>query len=138
MSNRVVHFEIGAEDPERAIDFYKNSFDWEIKKWEGSDSDMEYWLITTGAKGTPGIDGGIYKRTGNAKPATDNRDATNYICTINIENIDEMINKIKQNGGEIIDDKMEIPKVGTMAYARDTEGNIFGVMQTDPSAMTGM
>ncbi|MGZ7136310.1 MAG: VOC family protein, partial [Methanobacterium sp.] len=32
---RVVHFEIPADDPERAIEFYKNVFGWKIDKWEG-------------------------------------------------------------------------------------------------------
>ncbi len=38
---RVVHFEINADDPERAAKFYQNVFGWKIKKWEGP---IDYWL----------------------------------------------------------------------------------------------
>ncbi len=56
---RPVHFEIHADDPERAAAFYRSVFDWEIEKWEGP---REYWLVTTGPEGTPGINGGLMKR----------------------------------------------------------------------------
>ena len=39
---RVVHFEIQAEDPDRAIRFYRSLFAWQFSKWEGP---MDYWLI---------------------------------------------------------------------------------------------
>jgi len=135
MNNRVVHFEIGVEDTERAINFYRNTFNWKIEKWESTDPKMEYWLITTGEKETPGIDGGLFKRENEPEPSKDSQNAANYLCTISIEDIDESIASIKENGGDVITEKMEIPKVGVMAYARDTEGNIFGIMQSDPNAM---
>ena len=53
--DRVVHFELAAEDPERAAEFYRQAFGWVIKKWEGP---TEYWLVTTGAEGEAGINGG--------------------------------------------------------------------------------
>src|SRR3972149_5570591 len=56
---RVIHFEIAADDPERAVAFYRKVFGWEIQKWEGP---MEYWVITTGPKEEPGIDGGLGRR----------------------------------------------------------------------------
>ncbi len=39
---RVVHFEIHAGEPERAIRFYEKVLGWSFQKWEGP---MEYWLI---------------------------------------------------------------------------------------------
>jgi predicted enzyme related to lactoylglutathione lyase len=48
---RIIHFEIPAADPERAAAFYKKVFDWQIEKWPGP---MEYWMVTTGAEGSPG------------------------------------------------------------------------------------
>jgi len=59
---RPVHFEIQAEQPERAIKFYRELFGWEFNQWEG----QPYWLIKTGEKGTPGIDGGLLPRQGPA------------------------------------------------------------------------
>ena len=56
---RVVHFEIHAGDPDRAVNFYKTLFGWNFQKWEGP---MEYWLVTTGSDDQPGINGGLYKQ----------------------------------------------------------------------------
>ena len=125
--NRIVHFEIGAEDPARAKMFYEKVFGWKIEKWDGPE---DYWMIMTGDQEmTGGINGGLFKRINNPKPAKDHRDAMNNICTVDIENIDETIKKIEENDGELVEEKMEIPETGTMAYVRDTEGNIFGLMQ---------
>ena len=57
---RVVHFEIHADDPERAVNFYQDVFGWQIVKWEGP---QDYWLITTGPDDEPGINGGLMKRS---------------------------------------------------------------------------
>jgi len=43
---RVIHFEIHAGDPERAMAFYAGLFGWKFEKIAGP---MEYWLINTGA-----------------------------------------------------------------------------------------
>src|SRR2546423_11695103 len=52
---RVIHFEIQAENPDRAISFYENLFGWEFTKWDGP---QPYWLVKTGPEGQPGINGG--------------------------------------------------------------------------------
>ncbi|HPT75026.1 MAG TPA: VOC family protein, partial [Methanomassiliicoccaceae archaeon] len=54
---RVIHFEIPAEDPERAVEFYKKVFGWKIDKWEGP---IDYWLVMTGENDEPGINGAIH------------------------------------------------------------------------------
>ncbi len=57
--NRPVHFEMEADEPERAAKFYSAVFGWEFQKWEGP---LEHWLITTGADDAPGINGGMGRR----------------------------------------------------------------------------
>ncbi len=126
--NRVVHFEIHAENPERAIAFYTKCFEWKFTKWEGP---MEYWIISTGDPKEPGIDGGLLRRHG----VIDGQAVIAYPCTIQVANIDEMLKKVESAGGQIVLPKMPIPGVGWLFYAKDTEGNIFGVMQPDPGAM---
>ena len=37
-------------------------------------------------------------------------------------------------GGTVAVPKMPIPTMGWLAYCKDTEGNIFGMMQMDPAA----
>ena len=56
---RPVHFEIPADNPQRAMDFYSKIFGWQFKKWDGP---ADYWIITTGQSPEPGIDGGLLKR----------------------------------------------------------------------------
>jgi predicted enzyme related to lactoylglutathione lyase len=124
---RVIHFEIPADDPERAVNFYRSVFGWEINNWGGP---VEYWLITTGPESEMGIDGAIMRRTGGAKGDS----PTAYICTVGVPTVDEYAAKVEANGGAVVTAKMAIPGVGWFAYCRDTEGNQFGIMQPDEKA----
>ena len=119
---RPIHFEIPAENPERAIAFYSNILGWKFTKWEGP---TDYWLITTGDGQGPGIDGGLMQRRDPAQPC---------VNTIDVPNLDEYTKRVESNGGKNVVPKMPIPGVGWLAYFKDTEGHIFGLMQTDPNA----
>jgi predicted enzyme related to lactoylglutathione lyase len=124
---RVVHFEIHADDPQRAVNFYQSVFGWQIQKWDGPE---DYWLVTTGQPPEPGIDGAILKRMGPI-----NGDAViAYVCTVDVPSVDDAIAKITSHGGTIALPKMPVPGVGWLVYAKDTEGNIFGALQSDRSA----
>ncbi|MDD5050712.1 MAG: VOC family protein [Candidatus Pacebacteria bacterium] len=122
MNNRVIHFEIQADDVERAKKFYEKALGWKIslmmKKEEGG---MDYWGIETG-KG-PGINGGMYERPQKGEKFY------LYDCTVQVEDLDKAMEAIKKNGGTITKEKMEIPHVGWFAGAKDTEGNRLGLMQ---------
>jgi len=118
---RVVHFEINAEEPERAAKFYSKVFGWEIQKWKGP---VEYWLVKTGPQDEPGIDGGISRRQGEA----------GCVNTIQVPDLDAYAEKIRGWGGEIVVPRTTIPGVGYQIYCKDTEGSLFGVHQQDPSA----
>lgn len=127
--SRVAHFEIHADDPARAITFYENVFGWQFSKWEGP---MEYWMVKTGEPEVPGIDGGLMKRMGGAP--IDGQAVNSYVCTIMSSTVDSDINKAITNGGSIAVPKMAVPGIGWLAYIKDTEGNLFGVMQEDGNA----
>ncbi len=118
---RVVHFEISADDPQRASKFYADVFGWSIQKWDGPEP---YWLIETGPKETPGINGGLFVRQG----------PIGHVNTIDVPSIDESLALVTTNGGEIAMPKHAIPGVGWHAYCKDTEGSLFGLLQVDPSA----
>lgn len=113
---RVVHFEIPADDPERAIEFYRKVFGWEIEKWEGP---FDYWLVNTGDESEPGINGAIMSRgiDGIVKNA------------IAVDSVDEYIKKIEAAGGKMSMEKSEIPGVGIIAEFKDTEGNISIILE---------
>ncbi|NIM47141.1 MAG: VOC family protein [Candidatus Aenigmarchaeota archaeon] len=118
---RVVHFEIGVDNPERAKQFYEKIFGWKIEKY----GPMDYWLIITGEKGEPGIDGALMKGEESKQ---------NIVNTISVPSIDEFIERVKENGGKILMPKQTIPGIGYHTYCQDTEGNIFGIMEEDKTA----
>lgn len=120
--SRVVHFEVPADDPERAIKFYESVFGWRIEKWEGP---IEYWLIMTGPEEEPGIDGGLARRE---DPSTR---VENFI---DVKDLDASLAAVKAQGGEVIRPRMAVPGVGWLAYIEDTEGNVFGLMESDRDA----
>jgi len=123
---RVVHFEIHAEDCHRAKRFYESVFGWTITAVR----ELDYWMIRTGDG--PGIDGGMIQRRG---PAPQPGQAVNaHVCTIGVDNIDASVKAALDAGATMALPKMAIPNVGHVAYLVDTEGNIFGVFQDDPTA----
>ena len=113
---RVVHFEINADKPERAVIFYKKAFGWKVAKWKGP---MDYWMCMTGRKGQPGIDGAILRRM---KKAT-------TVNTIAVPSLKTYLQKVKKAGGKQVMKEETIPGVGQFAYCTDTEGNVFGLLQ---------
>ena len=127
--SRIVHFEIQAENPERAVKFYQDAFGWKFDKWEGPE---EYWLITTGPNDKPGINGGLMKRRGPAP--VDNQAVNAFVCTVGVDNLEKYMTSASKNGGTLVVPKMPIAGVGWLAYFKDTEGNIFGIFQDDASA----
>ncbi|MGH3625591.1 MAG: VOC family protein [Sciscionella sp.] len=124
--SRAVHFEIHASAPQRAIAFYQTVFGWKFEQWE----DRAYWLIATGEG--PGIDGGLVPRQG-PEPEMDEPLAA-FPVTMSVADIDEMLAKVVIADGIVVVGKNAVPGVGWLAYCKDTEGNVFGLMQTDPDA----
>jgi predicted enzyme related to lactoylglutathione lyase len=120
--SRVIHFEIPAAEPDRAAAFYGKVFGWKFDKWAGP---MEYWMVTTGKDGEPGINGGMMKKPGGISSTTN---------TIGVDSVDGAIAAVLRAGGKNIMPKTPIPTIGYFAYCEDTEGNVFGVMQADPNA----
>ncbi len=123
MTNRVIHFEIQADDLGRAKKFYEETFGWKIERMMTAENGgMDYWGLTSGQSDTPGINGGMYQRTPERKLYT-------YDCTILVADIDAATKAVEKNGGSIRQNKMEIKGVGLFAGCVDTEGNAFGLMQ---------
>jgi predicted enzyme related to lactoylglutathione lyase len=118
---RVVHFEIPADNPQRAVKFYQTVFNWKIEKWAGP---IDYWLVTTGGDKEPGINGAITSKANLA--ATTN--------TVDVPSVDDFVKKITAAGGKVVMPKRAVPGQGYLAYCADTEGNVFGVFKSDPSA----
>ena len=84
---------------------------------------MDYWIVDTGDQG-PGINGGFLKRS-HANCSTVN--------TINVEDVDATLYKVKVAGGPVASPKFAVAGIGWLAYATDTEGNVFGILAPDES-----
>lgn len=122
--SRVIHFEILGDAPERLAEFYRAALGWEIQSWEDAvEHGVEYWLVSTGAKDSAGIDGAIMRRQFQQP----------VINTALVESLDAALDSIRAAGGKLVFGPQEIPGVGTHAYCEDPEGNLFGVIQ-EPEA----
>jgi uncharacterized protein len=121
MSNRVVHFEIPCDNPEKAMEFFKEVFGWRFERFGKED----YWSAITGDESAAGINGGFLKKRDPNQPMTN---------SIQVANIDETIRNIEKAGGKIVVPKMAIPLVGWLAYFKDPDGNMHGLFKDDPEA----
>jgi predicted enzyme related to lactoylglutathione lyase len=118
MAGQLVHFEVQAEDSDRAAKFYGNVFGWSFN--DSGMPGMDYRMVRTGEN----QGGGLYQseeRSGH------------LIVYFDTDDIDASIKKVRDGGGEA-DDKQPIPGVGWFASAKDTEGNAFSLFQSDHSA----
>lgn len=119
------YFEIQADDIQRALGFYKKIFGWKFIKAEGMP--IEYWRIET-----DGLRGGLLKRPAARPPEMSGTNA--FTCSIEVNNLDEIVADILANGGRIALEKFAIPGVCWQGYCLDTEGNVFGLFQPDKNA----
>ena len=124
MSNKVIHFEVQADDVARAKAFYEKAFGWKVTPAMSKEhgDGMDYWMLETGPREEPGISGGMYQR-----PSAD--PIHTYDCTVMVEDIDKVIADIKANGGTITREKSLMEGIGYFASCLDTEGNRFAIMQ---------
>jgi predicted enzyme related to lactoylglutathione lyase len=91
--NSVVHFELPADDVERAQAFYREAFDWQMNSMPG----MGYTLVGTsptdesGRPTEPGaINGGMLARQA---------PITAPVITIGVDDIDAALNTVEKLGG---------------------------------------
>jgi uncharacterized protein len=126
--SRVTHFEIHAADPPVLIKFYTALFGWKFQQW-GS---VPYWLIETGPASEVGINGGLVPRRGPGP--VEGAAVTSYVCTVQVAAADESVARALSLGASVALPKMAVPTVGWLAYIKDPDGNILGMMQPDSNA----
>ena len=118
----IVHFDVPADDIERAKKFYAGLLDWKFESYP----EMQYNLITTtNLDGSPAVGGGMGKRMDPSQRIV------NYF---GVKSIDAAIKQVKNLGGTLLTDKMAVPKMGYLANCLDTEGNTFGLWEEDAGA----
>lgn len=121
--DKIVHFEIPADEIARAKEFYGSTFGWELEDMEG----MGYTIVRTVAVDDqqlptePGaINGGMMKRSS---------DTPSPVITINVDSVDDALKRIEARGGSTVSPRQEIPGMGAFAYFKDTEGNTLGLWE---------
>jgi len=117
----IVWFEIPADVPERATAFYSNLFGWKINPFPGNSDYLH--IDTGGADNSP--DGAMKRRKDPHEPVV------NYV---GVDSVDRFADKIAKLGGKICMPKTAVPQMGYFAVCHDTEGNTFGIWESDPSA----
>jgi predicted enzyme related to lactoylglutathione lyase len=123
--DRVVHFEIPAEDVDRARKFYSENFDWKLN--ELGPEMGHYVLVHTGPTDEQGmprelgfINGGLMRR---------DPSASSPVLVIAVADADQAVEKVKRSGGQLVGEILDIPGVGRYARVQDTEGNVIGVIK---------
>ena len=127
--SKVVHFEIPADDLDRAKNFYGSIFGWELQtvpmdggeytSVKTTDVDEQTQLPTE-----PGaINGGMFQRA---------EQLTSPVITIDVDGIDDALKKIEAEGGSTVTPRTAIPGMGAFAYFKDPEGNVLGLWEVTP------
>lgn len=127
---KVVHFEIPADDLDRAKAFYGSVFDWDLQTMAMADGDDYTSVVTTPvdeqtyAPTEPGsINGGMRQR--------DQR-TPSPVITIDVDSIDDALRAVEAGGGSTVTARTAIPGMGAFAYFKDSEGNVMGLWETTP------
>jgi predicted enzyme related to lactoylglutathione lyase len=129
MSGRVVHFEIPYDDGDRARNFYKEMFDWQLMTMPEMGG---YTLVTSGPSGDQGptepgfINGGMLSRE---QAAT-----SGPVVVVDVPSIDASLEKISGLGGAVVAPKTAVGDMGFAAYVKDPEGNVIGLWENAPSS----
>lgn len=124
MAGQVVHFEVPADDVERARKFYADAFGWQMTPLP----EMSYTMVQTGPtdqNGMPGelgmINGGMMARGGPANTP---------VITIQVDDIDQALQAVERLGGKTAVGRQAVGDMGFSAYFVDPEGNTMGLWQS--------
>jgi uncharacterized protein len=124
--NSPQYFELQADEPARAVEFYRTVFGWRFAKVAGMS--VEYWRADTSG----GIGGAILKRPAAAPPERSGTNAA--VISMQVENYDATAATIHQSGGRDALPKFAVPGRCWQGYFLDTESNTFGIFEVDPDA----
>ena len=108
--------------------FYSELLGWEFDP----QPQIEYWLISTGPEGEPGINGGLLRRP---VPGPAGGPVLNaFVCTVEVDDLEATLARNAELGGDVALPRMPVTGMGWLAYVLDPDGNILGLLQPDPAA----
>lgn len=123
--SRIIRFEFHATQPKVLIDFYTAIFGWHFSKVEPGG----WWKIRTDSTDLSRVVGGMVQRPCAAPASSSALNA--FICTVEVDALDETLARSLRLGAVVALAKMPVPHVGWLAYIKDPDGNLLGLMQLD-------
>ncbi|HSF27308.1 MAG TPA: VOC family protein [Actinomycetes bacterium] len=131
---RPVHFEIHASDPTAVREFYQSVLGWRFQQW----GDNPYWIVITGdgdpmagvPHSQPGVDGGLLPRLG-GRPE-EGQPVNAFVMTVEVPDCDAYVDKAVAAGGSVALPANDMAGVGRLAYVKDPDGNLFGMLEPAP------
>jgi len=129
MANSVVHFEISYDELDRVKRFYSEVFGWAFQDL-GEEMGGYVLVYPNGdvneARSADGINGGMMRRS---EPGATVGPPNAFVCTISVDDVEAALMKVEEAGGEVEIPAGVVPGIGTLAYVRDTENNLVGILQ---------
>ena len=116
-NNRIVHFEIPANQPKALTEFYGSLFGWKFVK--APLPGPVYWLCDTGPDG-PGINGAVMQRQHPQQP---------WMNYVDVASIDAAIERATSLDAKVALPKTPVPGAGAYAAIMDPQGNICGLWE---------
>ena len=114
--NRVCYWEINAKDGPALVDFYTRLFDWESRY----DAATDFYDLDSG-RASGGINGGIFTGKG---------DLPIHRCLyVEVEDMERVLQKVREMGRTILQGPFEVAGLGVLAFFRDPEEHMIGLIQ---------
>ena len=117
MAGKMVHVEIPASDTGRSREFWGSLFGWE---WQAFEGPQEYHMTRLSEDSGAAI-----------HPAEGNPPGLRVY--FEVDDVNASAGRVRELGGQC-EDPQPVPSMGWFALCKDTDGNDFGLWQTDPSA----
>jgi predicted enzyme related to lactoylglutathione lyase len=124
MSDKVVHFEIPADDLDRARAFYQDAFGWTIN----AIPELGYNIVET----TPTDETNVPAEPGAINGGMLRREApiTSPVITIGVDDVNAALQRVEELGGKTEIPKQSVADMGFSAYFTDPEGNVVGLWES--------
>lgn len=131
--DKVTHFEIPADDKEKAKQFYSSVFGWQINDipMQMGDGQGSYTTATTVAVDQQTM---VPTEAGAINGAITQRGsiASAPVITITVDAIEDSVQRITAAGGSVVQDRQEVAGMGYYAYITDPSGNVIGLWENAP------
>ena len=129
--NPVVHFELPYENADRAAAFYRAAFGWQSQQLDAAMGN--YVVVTTATADAKAdaprgaINGGLYQKKADFP-------AQYPSVVIGVEDLEQSMRAVRDAGGKVLGEPMDIPGIGRYVSFLDTENNRNSMLQPNRAA----